>query len=104
MRQHAVSTALGTAVLSRGVEEHASFSAQAARSATEAVAAYEVVLSCELVTAVRALRLRGMAPRPGPLRDAYERAAAVLDPRTEDRPLDDDVAVATRLLPTLAGP
>jgi histidine ammonia-lyase len=101
MRQHAVSAALGTAVLSRGVEEHASFSAQAAHGATELLTAYPVVLACELVAAVRVLRMKGRAPSPGPLRDAYDLAAQALDPATEDRPLDGDVAAAAALLTRL---
>lgn len=104
MRQSGMSAAMGTAVLSRGVEEHASFSAQAARGTTDALAAYQVVLACELVAAVRALRLKERMPRPGPLRWAYERAAAVLDPATEDRPLDDDVRAATNVLAELVRP
>jgi histidine ammonia-lyase len=41
-------------------------------------------------------------PAPGPLRAGYDLAAGVLDPRTEDRPLDADVDAADRLLPGLA--
>lgn len=100
LRQHAVAAAIGNAVISRGVEEHASFSAQAARSATHAVGTYQVVLACGLVGAVRALRLRGVVP-PEPLRPAYERATAVLDPRTADRPLDDDLEAAIGVLRAL---
>jgi histidine ammonia-lyase len=104
MRQHAVSAALGSAVLSRGVEEHASFSAQAARSGTESVSAYRIVLACELVAAVRALRMKGVELGAGPLRRAYDVAATELDARAEDRPLDDDIGVAVGLLPTMAAP
>ena len=105
IRRLASPAALGTAVLSRGLEEQANFSTQAARAATETVAAYRVVLACELVAAVRALRMRGGVawnPGPGPVREAYDLAAAALDPRVEDRPLDGDVEAADRLLPTLA--
>jgi hypothetical protein len=62
---------LGTAVLSRGLEEQANFSTQAARAATETVVAYRIVTACELVAAVRGLRMRGVVPAPGPLLDAY---------------------------------
>ena len=65
IRRLAAPAALGSAVLSRGVEEHAGFSTQSARATTEVVSAYRVVLGCELVAAVRALRLRGIAPGPG---------------------------------------
>lgn len=102
IRRLAAPAALGTAVLSRGMEEQANFSTQAARAATESVAAYRIVLACELVAAVRALRMAGAVLASGPLRVAYELAAVALEPRIEDRPLDEDVAVADRLLPNLA--
>jgi histidine ammonia-lyase len=102
LRHHAAPAALGSAVLAGGLEEHASFSAQAAWRTTEALPPYETLLACELVTAVRALRLRDVTLGPGPLRQAYELARSVLDPVTEDRPLDDDLAAAIRLLPDLA--
>jgi histidine ammonia-lyase len=102
IRRLAAPAALGSAVLSRGLEEQANFSTQAARAATDTVSAYRIVLSCELVAAVRALGLRGTPPAPGPLGHAYELAAAALDPRIEDRPLDPDIEIADRLLPDLA--
>ena len=99
IRRLAAPAALGSAVLSLGVEEHAGFATQAARSATGAVAAYRVVLACELVAAVRALRLRDIALEPGPLREAFDRAADLLPTSTADRPLDGDLALAQQLLP-----
>ncbi|WP_433477684.1 aromatic amino acid ammonia-lyase [Spirillospora sp. CA-142024] len=102
VRRLATPAALGSAVLSRGVEEHAGFSTQSARATTDAVAAYRLGLGCELVAAVRALRMQGRAPSGGPLRSASDMAAAVLDPRIEDRPLDTDIAAAADLLPDLA--
>jgi histidine ammonia-lyase len=102
LRMCASPAALGTVVLSRGLEEDASFSTQAARQATAAVRAYRVMVGCELVMATRALRLRGVAPTSEPLRVAYERACSVLDPSTEDRDLTPDVTAAQALLPDLA--
>jgi histidine ammonia-lyase len=103
IRRLASPAALGTAVLSRGLEEQANFSTQAARAATETVAAYRIVAACELVAAVRALRMRDdVRWGAGPLREAYELATGALDPRTEDRPLDGDIETADRLLPVLA--
>lgn len=102
VRRLATPAALGSAVLSRGVEEHAGFSTQSARATTDAVAAYRLGLGCELVAAVRALRMQGRAPSGGPLRSACDMAGAVLDPRIEDRPLDADIAAAADLLPHLA--
>ncbi|NDU72872.1 aromatic amino acid lyase [Actinomadura sp. DSM 109109] len=102
VRRLATPAALGSAVLSRGVEEHAGFSTQSARASTDAVAAYRLGLGCELVAAARALRMQGRAPSGGPLRSAWDMAGAVLDPRIEDRPLDTDIAAAADLLPNLA--
>ncbi len=99
LRRFATPAALGSAVLSRGVEEHAGFSTQSARASTDAVAAYRAVLACELAAAVRVLRMQDRAPAAGgPLRAAFDAAAAVLDPRTDDRPLDADLAAAEGLL------
>jgi hypothetical protein len=102
IRRLASPATLGTAVLSRGLEELADFSTQAARAATDTVAAYRIVLACELVAAIRGLRLRRLVPAPGPLRDAYELAAPVLDTRIADRPLDADIDAAEGVLTSLA--
>ncbi|MEU9122024.1 aromatic amino acid ammonia-lyase [Streptomyces sp. NPDC048506] len=103
MRAVSHPASLGHAVLSRGVEEQASFASLGARQTLRAGAHFRQVLACELVAAVRALRLRSLAPDPDlPLATAYALAADALDPRMEDRPLTDDVAVATGLLDGLA--
>jgi histidine ammonia-lyase len=102
LRHAAAPSALGSAVLSRGSEDHASFSSQSARRTAELLDSYRTVLACELVAAVRALRLRGIEPAAGPLRTAYQKAATALDERTADRPLDADLASAELLLPELA--
>ncbi|MGW1535176.1 aromatic amino acid lyase [Streptomyces aureus] len=95
----ATPAALGHAVLSQGMEEAATFSTQAARKSLRAAEPYRLVLACELVAAVRALRLRGTAPAPGTTAGrAYLRAAAALDPDMRDRPLTDDVTTAAALL------
>jgi histidine ammonia-lyase len=102
IRRLAAPAALGSAVLSRGVEEHAGFSTQSARATTDVVAAYGPVLACELVAAARALRMRGIEPVPGPLADAYARVTAALPAGLLDRPLDEDLAAAQQLIPGLA--
>ncbi len=102
IRRLAAPAALGTAVLSRGVEEHAGFSTQSARASTDVVAAYQIVLACELIAAARALRLRGIRPASAPLAQAFDLTAGALPPETADRPLDGDLASADRLLPALA--
>jgi histidine ammonia-lyase len=101
IRRLAAPSALGNAVLSRGVEEHAGFSTQSARATTEAIGAYRIVLACELVAAVRALRMQGHAP-PGRLGEVFAQAASVLDPRMEDRALDADITAATEVLARVA--
>jgi histidine ammonia-lyase len=98
LRSCAAPASAGHAVLSHGLEEAASFAGQAARQALRATDAYATVLACELVTAVRALRLLPVAP-PVP---AYTVAAAALPSGTEDRPLTGDVTAAVELLPELA--
>ncbi|MEV0374103.1 aromatic amino acid ammonia-lyase [Streptomyces sp. NPDC050636] len=104
MRAVSHPASLGHAVLSRGVEEQASFASLGARQTLRACTHYRHVLACELVAAVRALRMRSLEPEPGlPLATAYTLAAEALDPRMEDRPLTDDVAVAAGLLDGMAG-
>ncbi|MEV5146454.1 aromatic amino acid ammonia-lyase [Streptomyces sp. NPDC052727] len=88
----------GHAVLSHGLEEAAGFAGQAARQTERARAAYATVLACELVSAVRALRLH---PEP-PALPALTLAAATLPTGVEDRPLTGDIETATELLPRLA--
>ena len=72
IRRLAAPAALGSAVLSRGVEEHAGFSTQSARATTDVIPAYRIVLACELIAAVRALRLRGLRPPGEALGGAYD--------------------------------
>jgi histidine ammonia-lyase len=103
LRNAAYPAALGHAVLSRGVEEHASFAAQSARQFAAAAAAYRLVLACELVAVVRALRRRGPTLDPSaPTATAFAEVAPRLDPDGEDRSLSVDVEVAAGLLDLLA--
>jgi histidine ammonia-lyase len=88
----------GHAVVSLGLEEHASFSTQAVWACEQMVELAPVVLGCELVAAVRALR---MDPEraPGPaLQGVYDEAADALGEERADRPFDDDLAAAVRLV------
>ncbi|WP_037647569.1 aromatic amino acid ammonia-lyase [Streptomyces flavidovirens] len=90
---------LGHAVLSRGVEEQASFASLAARQALRAGDAYRHVVGCELVGAVRALRQRDLRPDPQlPVGRAFALADGALDSDQVDRPLTDDVTAAAALL------
>ncbi|MFF3752903.1 aromatic amino acid ammonia-lyase [Streptomyces sp. NPDC002018] len=99
LRAYSAPASLGHAVLSRGVEEQASFASLAARQTLRAGSAYRLVVGCELVAAVRALRQRGLRPEPGlPVGRAFELAGTVLDEEVGDRPLTDDVTAAAALL------
>ncbi|MET8160541.1 aromatic amino acid ammonia-lyase [Sphaerisporangium sp. NPDC005289] len=104
LRNAALPAALGHAVLSRGVEDHAAFASQSARQTLRAASSYRLVLACELVAAVRALRQSGLGPAIAatPAGAAYTLAAARLDPRDEDRPLTTDTETAAALLDTFA--
>ena len=88
----------GHAVLSLGLEEHASFSTQAAWACEQMVQLAPVVLGCELIAAVRALRTDPDRLPDSPVREVFERAAEVLDEERQDRPFSDDLAVAVRLV------
>ncbi|WP_369217325.1 aromatic amino acid lyase, partial [Streptomyces flavofungini] len=99
LRAFSAPASLGHAVLSRGVEEQASFASLAARQTLRACEAYRMVVGCELVAAVRALRQRDLRLDPGtPLAEAFALADSVLDPELADRPLTDDVTAAAGLL------
>jgi len=99
IRRFATPAALGGAVLSRGVEEHAGFGTQSARATGDTVAAYRAVLGCELMAATRALRMQGRPPaKEGRLRVAYDLADAVFEQDTADRPLDSDLLAAHSVL------
>ncbi|HWF81091.1 MAG TPA: aromatic amino acid ammonia-lyase [Streptosporangiaceae bacterium] len=102
IRRLAAPAALGSAVLSRGVEEHAGFATQSARATTDVVDAYRIVLACELVAAVRALRLRGVRPSAPGLAAAFDQARVTLCAESADRALDDDLVAAQSLLTDLA--
>lgn len=92
----------GVAVISRGLEEQATFSAQAARATVLLCERAPAILAAELVCAVRALRAAPERLTTAPMHAAYEQAAAVLDHNTDDRPLGHDLEAAATILPTLA--
>jgi histidine ammonia-lyase len=102
VRRLAAPAVLGGAVISRGAEEHAGFSTQSARATSEVITAYRMVLACELVASVRALRMAQTRPAGQQLGQAFAMSVAALPADTRDRPLDDDLAAAQELLPHLA--
>jgi histidine ammonia-lyase len=96
LRALAAPAGVQTVTLSRGLEEDASFADLGARQALAAVPAYRVLLACELVSAVRCLRMSGAAV-PAGLTSSLERCAALPDPAA-DRDLSADIAIAQELL------
>ncbi|MEU0116434.1 aromatic amino acid ammonia-lyase [Streptomyces bobili] len=98
LRSCAAPASVGHAVLSRGLEEAASFAGQAARQTLRATEAYRTVLACELVCAVRALRMSAVPPEIA----VFALADEALPDGTDDRPLTADVTAAAELLRLLA--
>ena len=97
VRHAAAPATLGTATVSRGVEDHAPFAPEAARQLDTAITAAREVVACEVVAAVRALRLRRVAVG-GWLGTALDELAPRLDAEMADRDLGPDLrAVLTRL-------
>jgi histidine ammonia-lyase len=102
VRTLAEPASIGNAVVSRGQEENSSFAFQSASQALRSLSAFRLVLACEVVAAVRALRLRGITPETPPLRAAFEAAESKLNPDMSDRQLSPDVEVASALLDDFA--
>ena len=102
VRTLAEPASIGNAVVSRGQEENSSFAFQSASQALRSLGAFRLVLACEVVAAVRALRLRGITPETPPLRAAFEAAESKLNPDMSDRQLSPDVEVASALLDDFA--
>ena len=101
IRNAAQPASVGTLVLSRGAEEDATFASQGALQLERSVAAYRVLLCCELVGAVRLLRQRRLDDRfAGVLGEALV-LAADLPREDEDRDLRGDLAAAELLLDEL---
>jgi histidine ammonia-lyase len=98
IRNAAQPASAGTLVLSRGAEEDATFASQGAQQLERSIAAYRVLLCCELVGAVRLLRQRKLDDQfNGVVGDALG-LAAVLPRGIEDRDLRGDIASAESVL------
>jgi histidine ammonia-lyase len=98
IRNAAQPAAAGTLVLSRGAEEDATFASQGAQQLERSIAAYRVLLCCELVGAVRLMRHRGLDDQfSGAVGDALA-VVEVLPRDTEDRDLRGDITMAESLL------
>jgi histidine ammonia-lyase len=100
LRQWAQPASLGQTVLSLGVEDHASFAWQAAIATRSSMSALRTILSCELVAAVRATRLREAPPRGHPLEELLTRSDSLPD-IAHDHVLVDDLRAADSVLDTL---
>jgi histidine ammonia-lyase len=98
VRLRAAPVTAQTATVGGGLESHASFAPLAARAAQEALESAAVTVATELVVAVRALRIRGLAPAGGGAGDLFAAAAQRLDDHLGDRALSDDVEAARALL------
>jgi histidine ammonia-lyase len=101
LRALATPAGLQSVTLSRGVEDDATFASLAAFNAIAAAQTYRTLLACELVAAVRAVRMRGLDLAAPPLK-AVMSVCAPLDPATDDRDLTADIDVATTLIGSLA--
>jgi histidine ammonia-lyase len=104
LRHSAGPVTLGTSVISRGLEDHASFSPHAAGSALAAAQAYRTLLACELVAATRALRMAGTPPRGDVLAAAFAQGGAHLPDVRADHQLGDEIRIAEQLLDGLPAP
>lgn len=96
----AAPTSIHTASASAGIEDDASFAPQAAARLGRAAPAYRRLVAVELVCAVRALRLRGVAPSRA-LAAAWTEAEA-LPSELADRDLAGDFDLAEALLDRLS--
>jgi len=92
---------LQTVTLSRGSEEDASFASLAATQCLDMAQSYRQLLACELVAAVRAIRMRPRQPVTGVVGDIVALCHA-LPVSFEDRDLSGDLDFANELLPVLA--
>lgn len=101
MRGAAAPFAVQTVALSRGVEEDASFAPQAVGALLGVVADFRLVLACELVAAVRCVRM-GEHPVPPGAAGIIDRCRS-LPAGLADRDLSGDIAAAETILSSLAG-
>ncbi|WP_449283754.1 aromatic amino acid lyase [Leucobacter sp.] len=86
-----------SAVLSCGVEDDATFAPTALGKLQRALDGYETMVACEILVAVRALRLQGPPRLSSGLARLLE-IAGELPEDLEDRDLRPDVEIATRLI------
>lgn len=100
LRAAAAPASTQSITLSRGIEDTASFASLAARQLLTAADRYELLIACELVAALRAVRISG--PALSPLQRRAAELSAELSPVLDDRDLTGDIEVGRRLVPVLA--
>ncbi|SDZ07069.1 histidine ammonia-lyase [Saccharopolyspora shandongensis] len=99
LRQSAQPATLGSVVISRGTENHSSFSTQAARQLHQCLESATDVLACELLAAIRALDLRNeRLPGTGHLSAYLRRIGRELNHDLADRSLTTDLATVRHFL------
>lgn len=98
LRAVATPVSLTSAVVSQGQENHSASAGLGSRQLSRALEHYVTVVSVELVTAVRALRVSGRRPGEPAGLAAYRVAADVLPEDMEDRELSTDLELAAALL------
>jgi histidine ammonia-lyase len=99
LRSSAGPAAVQTTSLSRGAEDTASFATLASRQLLDSAESYELLVAAEMLTAVRANRLRVERPT-GTLGRVLE-ACADLPHDMTDRDLTGDIEIARGLIPAL---
>jgi histidine ammonia-lyase len=104
LRGLAMPAGVQSVTLSRGVEEDASFASLAAFNALNAAPTYRTLVACELVAAVRAVRMRhDQFDRDlGSALDRVLELCGAIDPALVDRDLTADIEVADTLVDALA--
>ncbi|MEO9240260.1 MAG: aromatic amino acid ammonia-lyase [Jatrophihabitantaceae bacterium] len=100
LRAAAAPASTQSITLSRGIEDTASFASLAARQLLTASDRFELLTACELVAALRAVRISG--PELTTLQRQAVDACAELSPVLDDRDLTADIETAKRLIPKLA--
>jgi histidine ammonia-lyase len=99
LRALATPASLQSLTLSRGIEEDASIAALAAGQVMQAVDELRVVLACELVAAVRCVRMRSILAPPGLVTALAD--CAKLSDDLRDRDLTEDLDLAGEILADL---
>ena len=100
LRDAAAPASTQSITLSRGIEDTASFASLAARKLLTAAERYRLLVACELVAAVRAVRISEPS-----LTEAQRDALRLCEPlptALDDRDLTSDIELAEQLVPALA--